>query len=224
MRRGLQRHVVTGDHVLVEQEPDRHGLRELGRTPEPTEGAVPALQDRRCSGAQEVLVEGTSVAAPDLLHPLLDVLGDRCGALGDLLALLLPGARDSGKHVGEAGHASAAAAGPVGPGVEGPALVVEEDAHRPATPARQGLRGRHVDAVDIGPLLAVHLDVREVLVEVGRDLVVLERLVRHDVAPELGLQWQLEYPTERKIGTSLRRASSNASSPQGYQSTGLSAC
>lgn len=38
------------------------------------------------------------------------------------------------------------------------------------------------------------------------------------------LQWHDEYPIDRKIGTSLRRASSNASSPQGYQSTGLSAC
>ena len=37
-------------------------------------------------------------------------------------------------------------------------------------------------------------------------------------------QWQAEYPIERKIGLSSRRAAANASSPHGYQSTGLSAC
>ncbi len=37
-------------------------------------------------------------------------------------------------------------------------------------------------------------------------------------------QWQAEYPMERKTGRCWRRATSNASSPQGNQSTGLSAC
>src|SRR5579871_2584579 len=37
-------------------------------------------------------------------------------------------------------------------------------------------------------------------------------------------QWHVEYPTERKTGLSSRAAFANASSPQGYQSTGLCAC
>src|SRR5882762_8231299 len=37
-------------------------------------------------------------------------------------------------------------------------------------------------------------------------------------------QWQVEYPMERKIGLSSWRALANASSPHGYQSTGLCAC
>src|SRR6266540_427745 len=37
-------------------------------------------------------------------------------------------------------------------------------------------------------------------------------------------QWHDEYPTERKIGLPSVRARSNASSPHGYQSTGLSRC
>src|SRR2546423_3041749 len=37
-------------------------------------------------------------------------------------------------------------------------------------------------------------------------------------------QWHDEYPTERSTGLSSARAFSNASSPHGYQSTGLSAC
>src|SRR6266511_5546835 len=37
-------------------------------------------------------------------------------------------------------------------------------------------------------------------------------------------QWQAAYPTLRRIGLSSARAFANASSPHGYQSTGLSAC
>src|SRR5690349_22420579 len=37
-------------------------------------------------------------------------------------------------------------------------------------------------------------------------------------------QWHDEYPTDRNTGLSSARARSNASSPHGYQSTGLSRC
>src|SRR5829696_8671122 len=37
-------------------------------------------------------------------------------------------------------------------------------------------------------------------------------------------QWQAEYPIESRIGRSSSRARRSASSPQGYQSTGLSLC
>src|SRR5436190_21400038 len=37
-------------------------------------------------------------------------------------------------------------------------------------------------------------------------------------------QWHDEYPTDSRIGLSSARARANASSPHGYQSTGLSAC
>src|SRR5438105_8291981 len=37
-------------------------------------------------------------------------------------------------------------------------------------------------------------------------------------------QWQAEYPTLRSTGLSSARARPNASSPHGYQSTGLPAC
>ena len=37
-------------------------------------------------------------------------------------------------------------------------------------------------------------------------------------------QWQAEYPIESRIGLSSSRARVSASSPQAYQSTGLSLC
>ena len=73
--------------------------------------------------------------------------------------------------------------GEVGAGEERAALVVEHARHRPA--ALPGHRdGRlHVDRVDVRPLLAVDLDAHVVLVHVRRRGLVLERLVRHHVAP-----------------------------------------
>ena len=62
----------------------------------------------------------------------------------------------------------------------------EEDGHRPAAVPRQRDDGVHVQRVDVGPLLAVDLDVHETLVHDRGRLVVLERLVLHDVAPVAG--------------------------------------
>src|ERR1035441_1677855 len=59
----------------------------------------------------------------------------------------------------------------------------QPDRHRPATAARGGLDERHVDAVHIGTLFAIHLDGHVVAVQEGGDLFVLEALALHDVAP-----------------------------------------
>ena len=42
---------------------------------------------------------------------------------------------------------------------------------------------RHVDRVDVGPLLAIDLDAHEVLVEQLRNLLVVKALALHHVAP-----------------------------------------
>ena len=52
----------------------------------------------------------------------------------------------------------------------------------PAAPRHQRVR-RLVDLVDVGPLLAIDLDVDEVLVHRRGDVRILERFVRHHVAP-----------------------------------------
>ena len=53
-------------------------------------------------------------------------------------------------------------------------------------PPRHGLDGLHVDGVHVGTLLPVDLDGDEALVDLLGGLVVLERLVGHDVAPVTG--------------------------------------
>ena len=74
----------------------------------------------------------------------------------------------------------------VGAAVERLARRGEEARHRPAALAGHRLRGRHVDGVDVRPLLPVDLDRDEVRVHLRGRRRVLERLVRHDVAPVAG--------------------------------------
>ena len=101
----------------------------------------------------------------------------------DLVAAGLPGLRDRLQHLAEARHPLLALERPVGAAEERLACGGEEAGHRPAAVAGHRLHGLHVNRVDIRPLLAVDLDVDEVLVHVRRGRLVLEGLVRHHVAP-----------------------------------------
>src|SRR5207245_11073794 len=59
----------------------------------------------------------------------------------------------------------------------------EPHAHRSAARSSGRLDEGHVDAIDVGSLLAIELNGDEVLVEQRGHRVVLERLALHDVAP-----------------------------------------
>ena len=63
---------------------------------------------------------------------------------------------------------------------------VKKHRHRPAAPPGHHLHRVHVDLIQVGPLLAVHLDADEVLVQQPGNLGVLEALVGHHVAPMAG--------------------------------------
>ena len=114
---------------------------------------------------------------------LVEVLAQRPRDPGHLVAAGQPGVGQRLQHLAERRLPVPRRVREVGAGEERVAVVVEHAGHRPAAvPGHR--RGRlHVDRVDVRPLLAVHLDADEVLVEVRRGRLVLERLVRHHVAP-----------------------------------------
>ena len=99
---------------------------------------------------------------------------------------LLPGVGHGGQHLVEAGHAAAQPRRPVRAAEERLPLGRQEHRQRPAALAGHHLHRFHVDLVQVGTLLAVHLDPDEVLVQQPGDLRVLEALVGHHVAPVAG--------------------------------------
>ena len=113
-------------------------------------------------------------------------LADAARGLGHLTGPVGPGIVDRLQQLPEARLPVPRLVGEVGPGEERAALVVEHAGHRPTALPGERDRRLHVDRVDIGPLLAVDLDVHVVLVHVRRGRLVLERLVRHHVAPVAG--------------------------------------
>ena len=95
----------------------------------------------------------------------------------DLVAPVVPDIVDGVHQLEEVGF------GEVGAAVERPSVGGHEHGHRPPAPTGHRLHRVHVDRVDVGPLFTVDLDVDEVLVHRRCDLIVLEALVRHDMAP-----------------------------------------
>ena len=128
--------------------------------------------------AQRGLHLGSAAGQPGRHRPQL--ADDLVGGLLDLVAPVLPGVADGGEQLQEVRLRV------VGAAEERPAVGGQETRHRPAALPGQRDGGVHVDRVDVGPLLAVHLDAHEPGVHRGRDLVVLERLVGHHMAPVAG--------------------------------------
>jgi len=76
-----------------------------------------------------------------------------------------PGVVHRRQECGETRLAVTLDGGIVRAGHEGPSVRDQEHRHRPSTVSTDQLRGRHVDRVDVGPLLTVDLDGNEVLIE-----------------------------------------------------------
>ncbi len=185
---GVRDHVervrVAGPGVLAEQDAEVHRVRELGGVAEP---AVDRLVGP--AEAPDGVVEDLGVQLPLGLrdHPGGPELAGHVGRGGDdLVAPLLPGPLDAQEDPGEAGHSPGVDRRVIRPAVEWFEVGREEDRHRPAALAGHRLDGRHVEVIEVGPLLAVDLDVDVPLVHQRRDVRVLEALPLHDVAPVAG--------------------------------------
>src|SRR5690242_3065125 len=93
---------------------------------------------------------------------------------------------EAAQHRGKSGHAVAILGWEVGARVERCAIRCQEDRHRPAAATGQRLNRVHVERVEIGPLLTIHLDADEEAVHQLRGVLVLERLTFHYGAPMTG--------------------------------------
>ena len=104
----------------------------------------------------------------------------------DLLRLVAEESRDLAQYIDEGGPAEARRLRKIGAAPHRLAGGREEHGERPTALLAQVMHRRHVDLIDVGPLLAVDLDVDEQVVHHARGVVVLEALVRHHVAPVAG--------------------------------------
>ena len=171
--------------AAAQQELDGHRLREL-------RARGPSRRWPQSNDASMAAVAASSRSAVGSSGAGLDpALGDQArdqppARRLDLVALLAPGPVDALEHLAERRHAVARLVREVGAAVERPAVRGQEDRHRPAAAAGHRLDRRHVDLVEVGPLLAIDLDRDEVVVEIARRRLVLERLALHHVAPVTG--------------------------------------
>ena len=113
-------------------------------------------------------------------------VGKLLGGLGDGSLLFLVGLGHGQQQPGEAGHVGVVHRREVGAAVEGTAVGGQEHRHGPAAAACEHLDGLHVDGVQVGPLLPVDLYADEVGVHQRRNVLVLEGLPFHNVAPVAG--------------------------------------
>ncbi len=180
----LERLVGAGPLPVAKQEIEHHRRREFRSRAEPSILRVVALRERSIDGLEHLpskaaarfcLGEIALVDLPELLR-----------ALGYAFASLSVGVGHRLKNRPERWQAVPVVGREIRPTVERASVGHEEHRHRPAALAGHRLHGLHVDAIDVGPLFAIDFDVDEVVVHESRGLFVLERLVRHDVAPVAG--------------------------------------
>ena len=184
---GLRDHlkclVVARGDVVPEQELQHHRVRELGRATPPPGHPVEALLEALEGAVERLGPELALLSGAGHSALLLESPGYLLPAVQDLIAALSPGVGNGLEQLAEGGQSVARRGREVGAPVEWLASRSEEDGHRPSSLLGHRLHGIHVHLVEIRPFLAIHLYADEMLVEKIGDPLVLERLVRHDVAP-----------------------------------------
>jgi len=170
--------------AAAEEEFDRHRLGELrGAAPAAGSGVEGRFEARR-RRVEHALVERAGGGRQPLLGD--ERVDEPNAGLLDLESILVPRAPNAGEDLTKRRESVPRGRREVRSAVEGPTFGRQEDRHRPAAPTGHCLDGRHVELVDLGPLLAVDLDRHEVAVELGGRRLVLEALALHDVAPMAG--------------------------------------
>ena len=160
-------------------------LRKLGRAAETAMLLIAVLQQLRGRAAAN---RGGGLARlfRGQLDAQIEVLRELVGLLLDLLALLAPGPRHAPQHIRPARHPRATLRRKVRAAEKRPTIGRAENVQRPPAVTVNQLNRLHIDVVHIRPLLAINLDAHDQLILQRRDLLVLERLPLHHMAPVAG--------------------------------------
>ncbi len=111
---------------------------------------------------------------------------ERRAILLDLLRLVAEQPRYFTQHVDEGRFAVARVFWKIGAAPDRLAVRRQKHGQGPAAVLAQMMQRRHIDLVDVGPLLAIDFDIDEELVHDARGCVILKAFMRHDVAPMAG--------------------------------------
>ena len=147
------------------------GRGNFGASPKPPCRAIEGRLDTarpRSSSASAPATRRFAAAVPSAPVTDLQPLEQLRRGLLDARAIVLPHARELGQQIGEPRPAPARRRREVGAAEERLQLRRQEHRHRPAARSRRRLHERHVDAIDVGPLLAIDLDRHEVGVQERR--------------------------------------------------------
>ena len=115
-----------------------------------------------------------------------DVRFQLLAARGQAFLLLLPRLVHCLEHLNETRAAVARLFRKIGAAPERLGIGGQEHGQWPAALLTHRGQGGHVDLVDVGPFLAIDLDIDEQTVHDGGDIFALEALMRHDMAPVAG--------------------------------------
>ena len=145
------------------------------------EADIHLLQSLRENRGAEIRIRARACA-----REIPESVGDLRGLGTDLWLLILPGIGNAFEHGEKTGAAKGVLRREVGAANERFEIGREPDAHRPAASARGRLHEGHIDAIDVGALLAVHFDVHEMVVHVRGDLRIAKGFALHHVTPVAG--------------------------------------
>jgi len=156
------------------------GHGELRCIAEPPQLGVVAFLELRAGLADEIGIQ--MIAGADRCGTLYDP-DDLVGLFDHPAPLFDPEPLDDRDQLLHAREAVPGIPGQVGGGEERLSVGRHDDGERPAAAAGHDLAGLHVDVVDVGKFLAVHLHVDEGVIHEGCHLLVLEGFMGHHVAP-----------------------------------------
>ena len=159
------------------------GLREFGRAVDAAEERVHRAGEPH--GDARIGLGVYAGAGRGLGQPL-GGLAEAPDILRHGIRLLAPGLRQRAQQLREAGAAPARLGREIGAAPERLAVGIEEHGERPAALLAHALERMLIDGIDIRAFLPVHLHADEQLVHQPGDGLVLEALMRHDMAPVTG--------------------------------------